>query len=255
MPIIPKLITCQLCGKEKVPGKSHIFPKSFFKLPADEKRAHLLISSNKNEYQKKSRTGFYDMDIICLDCEPIFCPWDTYASEFLKAKNHPKVIKKKGDPASECIETDFDYPKLKLFFMSLLLRAHYSKQLFFNKVKLGVHEKLLKQFILSKDPGRPEDFSVVLSNFTDFFDSTSGGFNPFRNRFDGVLAYRFSLGTYQALIKVDQQNFKKPFSNLILSPIRPLVMVPRKFLGSKAHNQMVKDIHANEKRNHSKNFF
>ena len=246
-----KLIICRLCGQEKIPIKCHIIPKCFFKLPGNEKKPHFIISSKKKDFKKRIPTGVYDEDIICGDCESLFLPWDTYACKFFKSKDFSKIVLREDGQTKECIQTDFDYPRLKLFFMSLLLRANYSKHQFFGKVRLGVHEKKLKNFILSEDPGKSEDFSVVLSNFTDFFEHTSGGFGPFSRRFDGVLAYRFSFGTCQALIKVDQQNFKEPFKGVILSPDKPLLMIPTEFIGSKAHRQIVKDVLEYEKRNYS----
>ena len=50
---------------------------------------------------------------------------------------------------------DFDYARLKLFFISVLWRAHLSQDQFFDAVDLGPWQSTARQMIWEGDPGLP----------------------------------------------------------------------------------------------------
>ncbi|MHC5721755.1 MAG: hypothetical protein ACYTX0_59500, partial [Nostoc sp.] len=97
-------------------------------------------------------------NILCDECEKIFGVWDEYAQQLLTDESLH------GEPIlydTQCIGwrvTEYDYIRLKLFFISLLWRASVSKQDFYQKVNLGSFEEKAKELIVQKNPGSSEEF-------------------------------------------------------------------------------------------------
>ena len=131
-----------------------------------------------------------------------------------------------------------DYAKLKLFFMSLLWRAHASDDPFFKRVKLGPHESKLKASIRSSSPLHADDFAVHIARFD--VDGKTGILEPHAQRFDGVNYYQFYIAEYICYIKVDRRKVPYPFDRFILCPRKPLIILLRDFLGSKEAGLMRK---------------
>jgi hypothetical protein len=133
----------------------------------------------------------------------------------------------------------FDYTRLKLFFLSVLWRAHESSLPFFSRVDLGSHRPRLLQLISSGNPGTPEEFSVLLSAFTVENRLPPAGapiLDPHPEDWDGVHAYRLSLGVVTAYIKVDDRPYSGSFAQLVLKPDQPLTLIAREFGGSAEAN-------------------
>lgn len=130
---------CKLCGQNAKLIKAHIIPKSLYKdLRDSDGGVSKLITNTVGVHSKRIPVGLYDPQIVCEDCERFFSPWDDYAKWFFE-KNVPNPVIDKG----RIVAYDYgitDYKNLKLFFISLLWRAHASSQPFFGRIDLGPHE-------------------------------------------------------------------------------------------------------------------
>ena len=110
---------CKFCGLDRPLIKAHIIPKAFFMPLRKGKKPAKLIS--QNGYPKKSHIGVYDKEILCNVCEKKFQLWDDYGQKLLLQESdqltpriyHGKVV---GYEINE-----FDYSRLKLFFLSILI--------------------------------------------------------------------------------------------------------------------------------------
>lgn len=213
--------------------KSHIIPRSFFK-----SEGYVAITSNAAEYKKRIPTGPYDEDILCLDCEKKFCAWDTYGNEFLNRTELPTKPFKEGDEGKDYFEAEFDYAKLKMFFLSVLWRGHHSRQEFFFEIKLDLHEKRIREMIIANDPKKPDDYSVILSKF----DEDPGIISAQYTNYDRINCYRLYIPGYKAIIKVDKRPMKDERRELILSPEKKAIIFLINALESKERNVMKKRI-------------
>ncbi len=202
------------------------------------KRVALIGSNEPGTPLAKSRSGIYDPNIVCEDCERRFSPWDTYGVEFLLRTDWSKIKCVNGKRGSGHILDvgDFDYAKMKLFVLSVLWRMHETSQPFFESVDLGPFADEVRQMLLAADPGGADAFAVVLSRFTGpalGIDPKQVWLNPQLSRWDGVNSLRFWLSDFSVLVKVDQRPPNKLMSAFALAPHRRLVILLRDFAQSK----------------------
>lgn len=236
-------MVCRLCGFDEPTIRSHIIPESLYPLSRGPDREPMVIVSNDAPIARRSPTGIYDPDIVCQNCERRFAPWDDYAQRLFKTPI----------PAEAAIAHDgniigwqlpVEYSSLKLFFISLLWRAHTTKQFFFTEINVGPFAARLREMILSADPGPADEFSVVLDKFDDHSAATAI-LHPFweRQGSEGVRYYRFYLAGYVAGIKVDRQRPPDFLRHRQLSPNEQIMVWKRQFRGSPEHNLMLNLVH------------
>jgi hypothetical protein len=206
-------MTCKLCGLEKKLIEAHVIPRSFHRIDPDDKTPTRLVTSVEGRYTQKVPKGVYDDSIVCEDCERRFSSWDDYGDEiFLKSWGKFEKIMH-GDEEIGYGLPEYDYPRLKMFFLSVLWRASVSNHVMFANVDLGPRELILRESIWNSDPGDVDHFGVVLQAF----DSTNVGIlNPHSERFSGVRFCRFYLAHVLAFIKVDSRRFEDPFRSMAL---------------------------------------
>ena len=78
------------------------------------------MSSHPNDGKRRSRTGIYDSPLVCAECEQRFNPPDNYAAKVLiEGARAFRMVNHCGQRLAYQIDS-FDYPKLKLFCLSLL---------------------------------------------------------------------------------------------------------------------------------------
>ena len=204
-------MTCELCGASDDLGKSHIIPESFF-VAAGSKNETLILATNKeDELPKKRPIGEYDSEILCKSCEKIFGDWDNYGKNLLideyKASN---PIVENGQIIGHEIP-QYEYPKLKLFLLSMVWRAGASKRPFFEKVKLGPHQDGLRKMIVANNPGSKDKYSVQVFSFRGM----PYGYPilmPIRlMSTGGINYYRFYLGELFFDIKIDSRKTPSKF--------------------------------------------
>ena len=207
---------CKLCGNVKVLVDSHIIPEAFFRIMGEDLSKVKIYSSDKEVFPKKARKGAYDQ-IVCVDCENIFGPWDQYAAEFLLDKNNfsDPIVDENGDIQGFEIPS-VDYKRLKLFSLSLLWRASVSDHILFDSVDIGpANEAILADMILESNPGGPGDYPVVICKYDDRPASTVIGSARRLRTQEGINFYKIYFGGFEFSIKVDRQE-DEAFSKLRL---------------------------------------
>lgn len=220
---------CRFCGENRKLVEAHVIPRSFHRINPRDRQPSRLVTNVEGRYTQKIRKGVYDASIVCEECERRFAPWDDYADElFLKSWDRFEKITDRGYEIGYSLPA-FDYPLLKLFFLSVLWRAAASDHVMFSKIDLGRREAVLKKAIERSDPGSIDFFGVVLQAF----DSTNVGIlDPHPERFSGVRFCRFYLSHIIAFVKVDGRPFTELFSSMALGPGRPLVLLQKNFMTS-----------------------
>lgn len=221
---------CKLTGTKGPGVDAHIIPKSFYGFSKDNHKPSTIYHlSDKGVRGYTSRVGVFDRTIVTQEGEAYFSESDNYAFEFLVRRGQEAKLYHDGETPL-CIEiSSFDYPKLKLFFLSLLWRADATSAPMFKAVSLGAHEQRIRKMILQKDPGSPEDYSVVLSMYSDCEDAGLPIADPIvgTDQETGARYYDFSLGHFVARIKVDQKPFGPSFTDFTLKPNRSLLIIMR----------------------------
>ena len=222
--------TCKLCGINTNLVDAHIIPKSLYgELRDGNGRVSKLVSNTSGSYPKRIPIGIYDSSIVCASCEALFSLWDDYANDFFSRTDSVPIEYSGKVIGYEYPE--YDYKKLKLFFISMLWRAHASIQPFFHRVSLGSHEDIIKRMIFEGNPGSPDDFSVVLAKFDHELGTAFQ--DPYLGKLAGVNNYRFYFPMYFATIKVDRRVFPRELSEIMLKPDEPCRVVVREFAKSK----------------------
>lgn len=231
---------CKLCGRvcengEKL-ANSHIIPNSFFKKYQGEKKPAIILSNTKGEFPKRSPNGIYDPTILCLNCESkYFQEVDDYGACILLNDTSSYFSDEISVTGHRFIQSEkVDQILLFRFFISVLWRASVSKDKFFNRVKLGPYEKAAAEVILHPELEVPATFGVVLSIWGGLADADNGiMMDPFREKWNGVNAYRFYFGRFVAYIKVDRLDFSGVLAGKGLNQSSQLVVIERDIFQSK----------------------
>ena len=208
---------CKYCGHSYSKlAKAHIIPRSFYKtIKGSENFLEYKVKEKFESTQQIWQSGFHDSDIVCDCCEKRFCKFDTHGVEVLSAALSKKIICDDSVYLSYLIE-NVDYHKFKLFFLSILWRAHASSLDFFANVNLGSHESILRSNISSGIAPPSDKYEIVLFYITDKILLP-----PWKDSDDGVDIYRFYLPNLLALIKVDNQPLPQHYNSLVLKETPP----------------------------------
>lgn len=217
---------CKLTNTEGKRVKAHIIPKSFYAIDPHETQPTKLMSNTKGQYTKKCPVGIYDDTIVTEEGERIFSNWDDYASDLLlKHKSLFEPLYHNGRIVAFQI-SEYDYTKLKLFFLSVLWRASLSTQHFFRKVNLGRHESAIREALLSNDPKDSNWYAVTIAKWSDHPDGV-GMMDPYHIRFDGLNYYVMYLKHYIIYYKVDQRIPGNAYQAIQLKQNSPLIAIGR----------------------------
>ena len=236
---------CKLCGLDKKLIEAHIIPRSFHRIDPNDKSPTRFITNVKGRHTQKVPKGVYDASIVCEECERRFSSWDDYGDElFLKSWDKFEKQVYQGEEVGYRLP-EYDYHKLKLFFLSVLWRAAVSNHVMFSNVDLGPREPILRKSIWNSNPGDINFFGVVLQAF----DTTNVGMlKPHPERFSGLRFCRFYLSHVIAFIKVDSRQFDGLFQSIALGPGRSLTLVQKSFTTSPERHIMTKLFIADQER-------
>lgn len=213
-------MTCKFCLQNKPTIDAHIIPKCFFK-PLLGGRPPIAVSLSPESFPKRIPIGIYDKELVCIDCEGLWNDYDDYVCKFI-IQDFNKNFKK--SESGEWFEAQqYDYKKLKLFFLSLLWRASASNADFYKEVNVGPKfDSKLKKMIKNKDPGSPSEFSVIIFRLQKFLGKHSIIGDPQTGKpFARTRFYKFYLGSFIVWLKVDSQKTPRGIENLIIKPGRP----------------------------------
>lgn len=118
---------CPICKENGKLAKSHIIPEGFHRVTYDEKGRSVFGSASRKKahYIQNGRKEY----LLCITCDRSIGDYDKYAKELvLDKKNLIELSIDRG-----VIWKGVNFNKFKLFHLSILLRAHLSKE-----VSLGV---------------------------------------------------------------------------------------------------------------------
>jgi len=221
----PNRVRCRFCHERRGLIEAHIIPEGFWRPFRDGDEVPRLLSSD--EYPKRIPTGVYDRTILCTSCEQRFGPWDQYAQQVLQDELRNARAQRVG-PVVVGYEVDqWDYDRLKLFFISLFWRAAVSTQPFFRRISPGRFADRARLMLTTGDPGSPDDFAVVLAKSATRYGRAI--MDPFVGPIDDITYATFFLGFYVAYIKLDKRPSIAPLRTLQLAPGRPLKVIARNF--------------------------
>jgi len=234
------MITCKLTGKIGEGVKSHIIPKSFYEIEPQKNGATELITNKKGEHSKKIRKGIYDKEILIEKGEKLFDKFDNYGFELLISKfSEFEEIRSDNNTLIGWNVRNYDYQMIKLFALSIIWRAHVSKQSFFSRVNLGIHADRIKSMLLSGNSGDGDQYSV---NIARWKNNKFGAMfmDPDRSRFDNVNYYRIYCGRYIFYVKIDSRRPSKALEKTQLINNQNLYVIARDLEESKEFSAMRK---------------
>lgn len=162
---------CKLCKKKStLVGKSHIIPNFMYNGLYDEN--HKILIANLKDLSKKPQivqSGIFEKNILCKDCESTFSKNERYASHFFKGSKNSIISfekRKSHDGQRSIFVSRIDYNKLKLFFLSILWRAHVSENKFFKGVSLDISNEMeIRKMLLENDSKTYKDYKVSMMAF------------------------------------------------------------------------------------------
>lgn len=155
---------CRYCGKQKKLCKAHIIPRRFYNVRNEK---YISISVTGEVDLKKSQSGWIDSNILCSECDGVLGCYDKYAKELLKEnvfKNKSiKIQTIKDGKIYHLKKEDFDYYKLRKFFISLAWRASISGMY---NVTLGKYENIALRILKEEIPDDLNLFFPIVTHLS-----------------------------------------------------------------------------------------
>ena len=151
------LAECALCRTTAALRRSHVIPEFMYAAVYDEGHSFLVTSTDPTDRPAVRQRGLWEY-LLCGTCEGRFSGWEDYAKRVLAGQD--VVVTRDGE---SLLVRPVDYPRFKLFQLSLLWRSGVTSRPEFAAVDLGRHQEALRQMLLAGNPGRVQDFgcSVV----------------------------------------------------------------------------------------------
>jgi hypothetical protein len=184
------MVICKLCHEEGDLKNSHIIPEFIYSSLYDEKHRFYEISADENKKNKMPQKGVREY-LLCGECEQHLSKNERYVSLILNG-GYSLNVRKEGRLVHL---RRVEYSKFKLFALSVLWRAGVSNLEFFDQVKLGPHENILRNMILDDEPGAEGVYPFILSPI--LHENTLQEaliVKPTWTRLGGHYAYRFVFG-------------------------------------------------------------
>ena len=183
-------MNCRLCTREVAIVASHIIPEFLYQALYDGKHRFIQISVAESEGDRFKQKGLRE-PLLCEPCEQRISVYEDYLRRLLRGG-----VSFAMTPDGQHLRlSDLDYPRLKLFQLSVLWRAGISSLDPFAEVKLGPHEEPIRRMLLSNDPGQVADYGCIMSVLQNDGQMLEGLMvPPTRARLAGQKAYRFVFG-------------------------------------------------------------
>lgn len=226
-------MVCKFCREDKQLISSHIIPKSFYQIE-DEKFGLKIITEREGEFPKRSRTGVYDKNILCKECDSYFGKLDEYAAEYFLRASSVAELRDTSGPIARSYK-DIDQKKIFDFVLSVLLRAAWSSELFFQKVELGPYLESIERYFKTG-----EKLTDAIDIIVAEYDERAPLLDPHRTRFDGANYWCLYANRFIFYIKVDRKKLLPDFSGISILTAPSLVTIVRQWRGSKERDVMQK---------------
>lgn len=220
---------CKFCLQVKPFVRAHIIPVGLFPRNPNGDRFHYLLDGDGEKPISKIPNGVYDDNLVCAECEALFAEGDDYAKRFLVDDVETSYERFEGR-VRYWEYPSFDYRRLKLFFISLLWRAHASSRPDWKLVDLGSkYAQMAKDLIQAGDPGSPDVFAVLLVRWAPGPHRLIGtSFTPRRTpHLTSVRYYDAALFGYNVWVKVARQPFPYPMDKYQIDGSRPLLILEK----------------------------
>jgi hypothetical protein len=180
---------CALCLSSRSLVKSHIFPEFLYReVYEKDKQLYFTFSNDPARRAKRRRQGLYER-LLCSDCEKRLFQYEDYAAKVIFGGTPIAAI----DHADGILVRGIDYPRFKLFQLSLIWRAGMSNLPEIPTRLFGRHPERLRQMLLQGNPGRQYEYGCVLSFLPETFDIMRRTIYPpelLKKRIIGCLCYR-----------------------------------------------------------------
>ncbi len=223
---------CLLCRKEKDLIKAHIFPEHMYKKLYDSNHRYTEVTTSQESASSKyQRKGLRDDSILCLECDrEVLGELDNYAARVLwgygkmdlglreyYSINDPRVRWKQADN----VKSDW----MKLFFLSILWRAHVSRLPFFGAVDLGQrHGETVRKIIRGRLPD--DRYPILLLQFSRLEpDSQAFMSQILRHKRNGKTFYSAIACGLRIVWFISEDSLPPSFKNYTVEPERPLKVV------------------------------
>lgn len=146
---------CALCKREAELQRSHVISKFAQKRTKSEDGTLLLFGEGNNPDGDRVQDAFFE-ELLCRECEARLQRWEEHAARMM---NQRKVFDFDPNASGQLRRLDgFDYPKMKLFVLSILWRMGASNLPNFSHIDLGPHLERIGQMLLAGDAGEPVDY-------------------------------------------------------------------------------------------------
>lgn len=181
---------CALCKKHAELRQSHIIPEFLYKSMYDDKHRFHVLSSVPDLQDSMAQKGLRER-LLCGACEALLSKLERYARGVLSG-GEPLGWSKEG---SAVHVSGIDYPRFKLFQLSILWRAGVSSLPMFNRVDLGPHEPILRAMLIAGDAGDETTYPCVTFGLVDDTGERMDMIvQPEKVRVEAHRAYRFIIG-------------------------------------------------------------
>lgn len=149
---------CKLCLKSRDLCNSHIIPELYYQSLYEKKpKRFYLIDSAKGKIEFPQK-GIREK-LFCRKCENIFMDYEQYAEKIWREIKSRFIY-----PENEFIQfNNVNYPKFKLFQLSILFRASISTLYYFENINIGHHEKILRKRLLKNNPGKYYEYACSMT--------------------------------------------------------------------------------------------
>lgn len=147
---------CVLCQTEQKLVHSHVWPEFMYEDLYDETGRYISINDDPRAPERPFQKGLREY-LLCTACEQHLSRFETYSAKLLRQV--------RGEPANgrPGFEIDYDYPRFKLFGVSLIWRLHVASGPGFKSVRLSPVAEDMRRMLLQADPGPPERFPFAIA--------------------------------------------------------------------------------------------
>lgn len=207
---------CRLCHRIAPLSRSHVIPEFLFTSLYDGKHRFIEVVDMLRGKVTRGQKGYRER-LLCASCESLLNRYERHARRlFTDPLPAMESRHRRSYP-------NLEYPRLKLFFLSVLWRASISSLDIFKHVKLGPHEERIRQMVIHGDPGGAAAYPTLLwvlnfrgQHLRDFI------VEPTHMRIEGRKCYRLVMGGFVVLMFVAAVPAPDPFPHAILDPFRPV---------------------------------
>jgi len=175
--------------------KAHIIPKSFYR----KRKLGIYVNTYKNNYNKRVPIGLYDKNILCNECEKKYVHLDDYAKKLLIDD-----IKKYYKYPLVCVipKENYDYEKVKKFFIFMLWRMSVSNLKNFEQIKLGKYEDIAYK-MLSGQMLLDENIFIILLRKNPYGSISNNAYSFTQHKFQDTIRYCLIFEEYSCDIILD----------------------------------------------------